>query len=363
MWGRLLFALAAALVLVAATPLAAAEFTLAPGQHVVGELSSYVIKKGEVLADIARRFDVGYTELVAANPGVDPWIPPAGTKITIPSLYLLPAVPREGIVVNLADYRLFYFPRGGNRVLTYPLGLGVIGWATPLGTTRIAAKEPHPVWYPPDSMRKVEPDLPKIVPAGPHNPLGDYALHLGWPRVLIHGTDKPDGIGRNVSHGCIHLYPEDIAQLFSLVSVGTPVRTIDEPAAAAWIGSQLFLAVHPSAKQVQQIDLEQPVSPDPEQGVNALIRAVAGADEGIVDWPAVERAAAARTGMPIRVANRSASVAQEPAPSDAATPPVPVPPMPEPPAAPMRDLAGDVPPPADPPAPAPLPDPAPPRDP
>jgi L,D-transpeptidase ErfK/SrfK len=293
----------------AAAPAGAAEFAMAPTQNAVGQLGHYVVRKGEVLADIARRFDVGYTELVAANPGVDPWIPQPGTEITIPALYILPAVPHQGIVVNLGDYRLFYFP-GGGRVFTYPLGLGVIGWQTPLGTTRIVVKEPHPIWYPPASMRAVEPDLPRMVPAGPANPLGNYALHLGWPRVLIHGTDKPDGVGRNVSHGCIHLYPEDIEQLFSLVRVGTPVRTIDEPAAAAWIDDQLYLAVHPSPKQVQQIDLEQPVSPDSEHGVTALVQIVAGRYQGVVDWRAVAEIAAARTGLPIRIADRSAYVAQ-----------------------------------------------------
>ena len=323
----------AILLLTAATPAVAAEFALAPGQNVVGQLGHYVVKKGEVLADIARRFDVGYTELVAANPGVDPWIPRPGTEIIIPSLYILPAVPHDGIVVNLGQYRLFYFPRGGQRVLTYPLGLGVIGWQTPLGTTRIVMKEPHPVWYPPDSMRRVEPDLPKVVPAGPDNPLGNYALHLGWPRVLIHGTDKPDGIGRNVSHGCIHLYPEDIEQLFSLVSVGTPVRAIDEPAAAAWIGNALYVVVHPSAKQVQQIDLEQAAGLDPEHGVTALVQEVAGSYEGAIDWPAVARAASERTGMPIRIADRSAYVA--PAPLTAAPAPTAPPPT--------HDLAGEIP--------------------
>lgn len=325
---RLFCASAAVLPLTLTLPAAAAEFSIAPGQTVVGQLGHYVIKQGEVLADIARRFDVGYTELVTANPGVDPWIPRPGTEITIPSLYILPAVPHEGIIVNLGDYRLFYFPRGGGEVLTYPLGLGVIGWATPLGTTRIVMKEPHPVWYPPESMRRVEPDLPRMVPAGPDNPLGDYALHLGWPRVLIHGTDKPDGIGRNVSHGCIHMYPEDIAQLFSRVSVGTSVRAIDEPAAAAWIGDDLYLAVHPSAKQVQQIDLEQPVASDPERGVAGLVRIVAGPYQGNVDWAAVARIAQERTGMPTRVAARSAYVAQAPSP---------------PPAPPTRDMGGDIP--------------------
>ncbi|HTV89660.1 MAG TPA: L,D-transpeptidase family protein [Stellaceae bacterium] len=309
-----------AIAVSAVLPARATEFALSPGQTVVGQLQHYVIRKGEVFGDIARRFDVGYTELVEANPGVDPWIAPPGTQIVIPSLYVLPAVPHRGIVLNLGQYRLFYFPPGGDTVYTYPVGLGVIGWNTPMGETRIVRKEPHPVWIPPASMRRVEPDLPAIVPAGPDNPLGDYALHLGWPRVLIHGTDRPDGVGRNVSHGCVHLYPEDIAQLFHMVHVGTPVRTLNDPAVAAWAGNQLYLMVHPSQKQVQQVDIDQPVTADPAAGVRRLVELVAGQYAGAVDWGAVDRAAAERTDMPVVVANRSAYVAEAPQPYGAGQP-------------------------------------------
>jgi L,D-transpeptidase ErfK/SrfK len=304
-----------------AVPALAAEFPLVPDQTVVGQLQYYIVKKGEVFGDIARRFDVGYTELVEANPGVDPWLAPPGTRITIPSLYILPAAPRRGIVLNLAQYRLFYFPPGGREFYTYPLGVGIIGWGTPLGTTRIVWKEPNPTWIPPASMRKAEPDLPLRVGPGPDNPLGDYALHLGWPRILLHGTDRPDGIGRNVSHGCIHLYPEDIAQLFRLVSVGTAVRAIDEPAVAAWAGNRLYLTVHPSPKQVEQIDIDAPVTRDPARGVRELVQVVAGQYAAVVDWRAVDRAADERTNVPVVVAERSASVAgAQPAPPPSAPP-------------------------------------------
>jgi L,D-transpeptidase ErfK/SrfK len=319
---RFIFALLGVAALTAA-PALAAEFPLAPGQTVVGQLQYYIIKKGEVFGDIARRFDVGYTELVTANPGVDPWVALPGTRVTIPSLYVVPAAPRRGIVLNLGQYRLFYYPPDGTRVLTYPVGLGVRGWKTPLGTTRIVRKEPNPTWIPPASMRRVEPNLPAIVPPGPNNPLGAFALHLGWPRILLHGTDRPDGVGRNVSHGCVHIYPEDIAQLFKLVSVGTPVRAIDEPIAAGWAGNRLYLTVHPDPKQVQQIDLEEPVTRDPATGVRELVRIVAGPYAGAVDWRAVDRAAAERTNMPVVVADRSAAVAgAQPASAPAAAAPV-----------------------------------------
>lgn len=278
---------------------------LAPGQRVVGRFSRYVVKPGDIFADLARRFDIGYTELVAANPGVDPWLPKSGRTILIPSVYILPDAPHKGIVINLAQWRLFYFPPGGERVETYPIGIGVIGWHTPIGATRVVRKEKNPVWYPPPSIHAQHPDLPAVVPAGPDNPLGLFALRLGWSNYLIHGTNKPDGVGRNVSHGCIHLYPEDIARLFAEVVVGTPVRTVEQPALAGWDGNALYVSVQPSQAQVEEIDTGKPVTPDPAQGVRALVTAAAGPDADAIDWDAVAKAARQRTGVPVRVAERS----------------------------------------------------------
>ena len=297
----------------ASLPAAAAEYALAPGQQVVGGPAAYAIRQGDVLPDIARRFDVGYTALVAANPGVDPWLPEPGRQITIPASYLLPEGPRQGIVINLAQWRLFYFPPGGGRVETYPLGLGVIGVSTPHGATRVVRKEPNPTWYPPASIRAERPELPRVVPPGPDNPLGAFALHLGWPSYLIHGTNKPDGVGRNVSHGCIRLYPADIERLFREVGVGTPVRVVDQPVAAGWSGDALYVEVYPSKSQTEQIDTERPITPDPARGVRAVVTAAAGPDAGAVDWAAVNEAAWQRTGMPVRVAQKSGPLAGQPA--------------------------------------------------
>ncbi len=300
-WCSAAIALACAL---AGLPAAAAEYALAPGQQVIGELGRYVVNQGDVFPDIARHFDVGYTALVTANPGVDTWSPGAGREITIPSLYILPDAPRQGIVINLAQWRLFYFPPGSDRVETYPLGLGIIGKKTPLGATRVVGKEPNPAWYPPPSIRAERPELPAVVPPGPQNPLGAFALHLGWPNYLIHGTNKPDGVGRNVSHGCIRLFPEDIARLFDAVAVGTPLRVVDQPAAAGWSGDALYVEVYPSKSQVEEIDIERPVTPDPAQGVDALVTAAAGRYAGSIDWGTVYQASQQRTGMPVRVAQR-----------------------------------------------------------
>jgi L,D-transpeptidase ErfK/SrfK len=322
-------AIAAAAMLMAA-PAIAAEFPLAPGDRVVGNLGDYVVQSGDNLADIARHFDVGYTEMLAANPGVDPWSPRVGRKLTIPALYIVPDAPRRGIVINLAERRLYYFPPRGNTVQTYPIGIGAIGFTTPLSTTTVVRKEPNPVWVPPPSIHEENPDLPASIGPGPDNPLGDFALRLGWTNYLIHGTNKPDGVGRNVSHGCIHLYPEDIEQLFKSVAAGTPVRAIEQPAAAAWIGIGLYVEVHPSKDQADQIDTEQSVTPQSDDSIRQIVQTAAGASADAFDWAAVDNAGVERSGLPVLVAQRpppDVTDAAQPAPANdeaAAVPPHPV---------------------------------------
>jgi L,D-transpeptidase ErfK/SrfK len=299
----------------AALPAAAGEYALAPGQKVVGEVREYVVQPGEGLNEIARKFGVGYTALAAANPGVDQFTPGVGRRLLIPSLYILPDAPRQGIVMNLGQYRLFYFPPGGDRVFTYPIGIGVVGWKTPLGATRVVRKATDPTWYPPPSIRAERPELPTVVPPGPDNPLGNYALYLGWPKFLIHDTNKPDGVGRNVSHGCIHLYPDDIAELYPMLAIGTSVRAVNQPATTGWSGEELLVNVFPSHSQVEEIDNDYPVTSEPAQGVDRLVQTEAGSFGDFVDWNAVRRAANQRNGVTASVATRSA-VARNAAPTD-----------------------------------------------
>ena len=288
--------------MLAATPALAAEYPLGVGQMAVGGVGVYVTHAGDVLPDVARTNDLGFVQLMAANPGVDPWLPGTRKRIALPTRYILPDAPHNGIVVNLAEWRLFYFPPAGGRVETYPIGIGAIGDTTPLGITSIVRKEANPAWYPPPSIRMTEPDLPVAIPPGPDNPLGAFALHLGWPDYLIHGTSKPDGVGRNVSHGCIRLYPEDIERLFHEVRVGTPVRVVRQAVEAAWIGDILFVEVHPSKSQAEEIDTSAAVTPEIPRDLVARVSATAGEHLSLVDWDTVRRAGLQRTGVPVAVA-------------------------------------------------------------
>jgi L,D-transpeptidase ErfK/SrfK len=306
--------LASALTLV--SPFArAASFPLAPNQMLVGTAGQYVTRDEDTLLDVARRNDLGYAQLIAANGGdVDPWLPGAGRRITLPSVYLVPEGPREGIVINLAELRIYYFPPGGRTLETYPIGVGVEANLTPLGTTRVIAKDVHPTWFPPPSIREEKPELPEMVPPGPANPLGEYALRLGWPAYLIHGTNKPYGVGRHVSHGCIRLYPEDIERLFTEVTVGTPVRVVHEEIRLAWVKDELYLLVTPSRRQVDEIDVNQPMTPEVPSDLVDRVAAAAGPEVDRIDWSVVEQIGLKRPGMPLRITKPSLSSRAAPCP-------------------------------------------------
>ena len=237
-------------------PLQTERFVLKPGQTVIGRAQMVRLKPHQVLSDIARLFDVGNDAIERANPKVDPWLAPVGTRVIVPTEFVLPDAPHVGIVVNLAAMRLFYYPPHApgkpQVVITHPVGIGRLGWPTPTGVTRVIWHEAHPVWEVPRSIlaehaKEGEP-LPKLVGAGPNNPLGNFALHLGWPGYLIHGTDKPAGVGRRVSHGCVHLYPEDIRQVFAMVPNGTPVRIVNQPYLFGWRHGQLYMQAYAPLK-------------------------------------------------------------------------------------------------------------------
>jgi L,D-transpeptidase ErfK/SrfK len=235
-------------------PVATHEFEFDPERDdVVGELQITKTSKEDTFSDIARRFNVGYEELVRANPNIDPWLPGEGREIVVPTQFVLPDAPREGLVINLAAMRVYYFPKRKEgelqRVITHPIGIGKVGWSTPEGTTKVTAKAKNPTWYPPASVRKEHAEagdpLPSKVPPGPDNPLGAHMMKLGWPSYLIHGTNKPYGVGMRSSHGCIRFYPEDIARLYDQIPIGTRVHVVNQPLVYGWRGDALYVQAFP----------------------------------------------------------------------------------------------------------------------
>ena len=235
-------------------PLATHEFEFDPeGDQVIGDLQVTQVQGEDTLSDIARRFNLGYEEIVRANPGVDPWLPGEGREIVLPTQFVLPDAPREGLVINLAQLRMFYFPKVAEgeprRVITHPIGIGKVGWSTPEGSTKVTGKAKNPTWFPPASVRKEHREagdpLPSKVPPGPDNPLGAHLLTLGWPSYLIHGTNKPYGVGLRSSHGCVRFYPEDIAVLYDKIPIGTKVTVVNQPFVFGWKNSSLYVQAFP----------------------------------------------------------------------------------------------------------------------
>ena len=291
-----------ALVLALACPALAADGDR-PSDHaeVIGSIRHHTIVGEETLLQVARENGLGYIEFMAANPGIDPWVPGIGTDVVVPDMHVLPDAPRRGIVINLTDMRLFLFSPRGDVVGTWPIGIGQEGCMTPLGTTRVVKKELNPTWIPPASIREEKPDLPAAIPPGPDNPLGDRALYLGWPRFLIHGTNKPYGVGRRVSHGCIRLYPEHIVELYRQVPIGTPVTVVDQVVVLGWRDGALYLQVLPSKDQADQIEAEGRFDPEPLPDLRDKVLAAAGDRADAVDWRAVDRAAVERRGVPVLI--------------------------------------------------------------
>ena len=278
-----------ALLGISAQPGAAASFVLpSPGDDLVGELAVVVAREQDTLLDIARQHDLGFNEIAAANPNIDPWLPGAGTRVVLPSQFVLPAGPRTGIVINLEQMRLFYFigtSASGGQVLTHPIGVGVEYGATPLGSTRVIRKAVDPTWRPPQSIRAARAAageiLPEVVPPGPDNPLGRHALYLGFPGYLVHGTNRPWGIGMRVSGGCIRMYPEDVESLYPQVPLGTPVRIVSEPFAAGLSRGMPYLQVFARPERDEGNRSYTPL-------VETLIRAAPGV---ALDWDRVLRTA------------------------------------------------------------------------
>jgi L,D-transpeptidase ErfK/SrfK len=306
-WGRIWLGLVLLSAWVAgAGSLAADPATEVPAgerDDIIGEIRMMTTVYEDTMLDIARNNGLGFTELMAVNPGVDPWIPGEGVRVVLPTAHILPDAPRRGLVVNIAELRVYYYPPGGGPVVSMPIGVGRDGFTTPHGTTKVTRKAERPTWYPTENTRADRPELPAVVPAGPDNPLGEYALYLGWPTYLIHGTNQPYGVGRRVSRGCIRLYPEDIERLFKMVPEGTPVTVLAQPVKLGWRGGNLYIEVNPSLAQVDQIEEKGFAEPDPvpELADPDRILAAAGDDIWRLDWNAISQALERRQGIPIRI--------------------------------------------------------------
>jgi L,D-transpeptidase ErfK/SrfK len=284
-----------------AAPATAANMAKPVYPPIIGHLQTHTTVYEDSLVELARKYGLGYTEIVSANPGLDPWLPGADKKVVLPTAHILPVAPHKGIVINLADQRLYFFRDDGKTVDSVPLGIGNNGWDTPKGSTKVVRKQKNPTWYVPQSVRKENPELPAIVRPGPDNPLGSHAVYLGWPAYLFHGTNKPYGVGRRVSHGCVRLYPEDIARLFGDIKIGTLVTVVDQPMKVTKMDGQLWLEIHPTQLQADEVEQTGTHTPSKPAEFEFLLTSAAGDATNRIDWEKAKRAAVERRGIPIPV--------------------------------------------------------------
>jgi len=293
-----------------AEPLDTHKFTLTNADdNVVGEVQITLASQEDTLSDIARRFNVGYEEMVRANPGVDPWLPGAGRSIVVPTRFVLPDAPRDGIVINIAAMRLYYYPphkKGEPQIVyTHPIGIGKVGWSTPQGVTAVVSHVKDPIWRPSVALRKDHFNdngeaLPAVVEAGPDNPLGKFELTLGWRGFLIHGTNKPYGVGLRSSHGCIRLYPEDIEKIYEMVTNGTHVRVVNQPFLFGTHEQRLYLQAY-SVLEDDPRDWDHAQKKLLSRALAAHLQKTLQASGSQMDWQSVAAITHAPRGIPVPV--------------------------------------------------------------
>ncbi|MFO0751919.1 MAG: L,D-transpeptidase family protein [Thermodesulfovibrionales bacterium] len=286
-------------------------FSAPNGEDVIGRLAVIRLEKGDTLPDIARHFSLGINAVSAANPGVDIWVPNAGERIMLPLSFILPDVPREGIVINLAAMRLFHFKRnpGSPTVLTYPVGIGTEERPSPTGQMHVERKVTRPTWHVPasiakDHLEKGDPLPPAVLP-GPENPLGDYALYLSKPTYLIHGTNKPASIGLRATNGCIRLYPENIKRLYENTPVKTPVRIVNQPYLVGQRNGVLYLEVHATPENLNSVEFDK---------AYRKLRSAEKETGRDLDWSRVKKVLADARGIPVPVFEISSGSEREIAP-------------------------------------------------
>ncbi len=278
----------------------------------VGEIRKTRASSEDTLLDIARANGLGFHEIKRVNPKLDTWLPDSKEDVILPSRYVLPMAKRDGIVLNIPEMRLYYFPKVKpgevTKIVTYPLGIGRQGWQTPYINTRIIEKKKHPSWHPPKSIREEHEaagdPLPKRVKPGPDNPLGDYAMRLGIPDYLIHGTNKPFGIGMRVSHGCIRLYPEDIEELFQQVKLRTPVHIVNQPYKVGRLDDKIYLEAHPFLEEDSEVYKDNLTS------VVKMIVKLTEEQDYQIEWDLAKQVIKEMTGIPILIGRLTSSVTQ-----------------------------------------------------
>lgn len=304
-----------------AAPLQAADGDLPPGHYrlpekgdLIGEITTVEADEEDTLIDIGHEHGIGYEAMVRANPDVSVWYPGEGTEVTIPGRFILPDAPREGVVVNVAEMRLYYYPPHAKgepaTVETYPIAVGRMDWKTPLGTTTITDKIRNPAWYPPQSIIKEHAaagqSLPSVVPPGPNNPLGRYKMRLGIPGYLIHGTNKPEGVGMRVTHGCIRMLPEDIDSLFPRLPEGTQVRLINDSFKLGWDDGTLYVQAYP------YLDEEQGTTIQRVTEALSQVEASIDSNDYPIDYGRLREVVEVPSGMPVAL---KAPAEPEPAPA------------------------------------------------
>jgi L,D-transpeptidase ErfK/SrfK len=291
----LFFAVAVFLTAASHTALAASYRLPENGDSVVGAVTRMKLTYEDTLASVAERYSIGYREIVDANPDVDPWLPGEGTVIELPTQYVLPSAPRDGMVINVAEYRLYFYPKDSGRVITFPVGVGRSEFRTPVIRTKTVTRIENPSWTPTPAARREHAEmgdiLPHVVPPGPENPLGDLAIQLKEPGYFIHGTNKPFGVGQKVSHGCIRLHNPHILTLSEMVPNGTPVYIVNEPIKVGVRYEELYLEGHRDLydDSIEAEVLEKVV----EQKVQAL--------ESEPDWRKVAEVLMDLKGIPERI--------------------------------------------------------------
>lgn len=270
-----------------------------PASEIVGRLKVGTLMNEPVIP-LARRNDLSTPALMAANFGLDELLPQTRNDVLLPTAHLLPAGIRSGILINLAEYRLYYL-KDGALLDSAPIGIGLPGKETPTGRTTIIAKKENPTWYPTEQARKEHPDWPASVEPGITNPLGAHALYLAWPAYLIHGSTNDFGIGRPFTRGCIRMFADDVKRLFETVPVGTHVEVVNQPVKLGWHEGELFLEAHPDLEQLDELRLRLAFTLKPAPDMREAILAAAGARAPDVDWDAAKAAVERRAGVPIQI--------------------------------------------------------------